>query len=123
MLALVDHIEAAAEIGATEIERGVALAEHYAAEALRLFAASQADAELVRAQELLRWLVMEWGRDIVGLPEIYQRGPNFVRDMKAARALVTLLESHGHLIRIEGGAVVGEQNRRDAWRIIGREIR
>jgi hypothetical protein len=111
------------EIGVAEIERGIALAEHYAAEALRLFAASQADAELTKAQELLRWLIMEWEGDVVGLPEIYQRGPNFVRDMKTARALIGLLENHGHVVRVEGGAVIGENRRKDAWRIIGRETR
>jgi Protein of unknown function (DUF3987) len=120
VLALVDHMM---EIGVTEIERGIALAEHYAAEALRLFAASQVAAELTKAQELLRWLVMEWEGDIVGLPEIYQRGPNFVRDMKAARALVSLLENHGHLVRVLGGATIGENRRRDAWHIVGRKTR
>jgi hypothetical protein len=123
VLALVDHIETTMEIGVAEIERGIALAEHYAAEALRLFAASQADAELTKAQELLRWLIMEWEGDVVGLPEIYQRGPNFVRDMKTARALIGLLENHGHVVRVEGGAVIGENRRKDAWRIIGRETR
>jgi hypothetical protein len=119
VLALVDHM-GAAEIGVTEIECGISLAEHYAAEALRLFAASQADAELVRAQELLRWLLISWDGDVVGLPEIYQRGPNFVRDLKTAKGLVGLLENHGHLVRIEGGAAIGENKRKDAWRIVGK---
>ena len=122
VLTLIGNIETT-EIGLAEIEHGIALAEHYAAEALRLFAASQADAELVRAQGLLRWLTMEWESDVVGLPEMYQRGPNFVRDMKAARALVGVLECHGHLARIDGGAVISGQRRRDAWRIIGRDSR
>jgi Protein of unknown function (DUF3987) len=117
VLALVDHIETTMEISVAEIERGIALAEHYAAEALRLFAASQVDAELTKARELLRWLIMEWEGDVVGLPEIYQRGPNFVRDLKTARALVSLLENHGHLVRVVGGATIAENRRKEAWRI------
>jgi hypothetical protein len=115
----VKNVEATA-IGMTEVERGIALADHYATEALRLFAASQADAELVRAQELLRWLLISWDGDVVGLPEIYQFGPNFVRDKRTSTRLVALLEDHGHLDRIVGGAVIGEHKRKDAWRIVGK---
>jgi hypothetical protein len=120
VLALVDHIETTMEIGVTEIESGIALAEHYAAEALRLFAASQADAVLVQAQALSRWLLTHWDHAVVGLPDIYRLGPNSVRDMKTARRLVGVLETHGHLSRIEGGAQIGENFRREAWEIVGR---
>ena len=41
--------------------------------------------------------------------------------MKTARQLVGVLESHGHLGRIEGGAQVGDNYRREAWEIVGRE--
>ena len=114
------------DIGAREIdggtlEQGIALAEHYLAEALRLFEATQADAELVRAQVLSRWLITQWGYPVIGLPDIYRLGPNSVRDMKTARRLVGVLESHGHLGRIEGGAQVGDNYRREAWEIVGRE--
>ena len=101
------------------LEQGIALAEHYMAEALRLFEASQGDAELVRAQTLLRWLTTQWEHAVVGLPDIYRLGPNSVRDMKTARRLVGILEAHGHLNRIEGGAQVGENYRREAWDIAG----
>jgi hypothetical protein len=111
------------EIAADVLEQGIALAEHYMAEALRLFEATQADAELVRAQALLRWLMTQWDHPVVGLPDIYRLGPNSVRDMKTARRLVGILESHGHLSRIEGGAQVGENYRREAWEIAGRKAR
>jgi hypothetical protein len=111
----------AQEIDARALEQGIALAEHYLAEALRLFEATQADAELVRAQVLSRWLITQWGYPVIGLPDIYRLGPNSVRDMKTARRLVGVLESHGHLGRIEGGAQVGDNYRREAWKIVGRE--
>jgi hypothetical protein len=111
----------AQEISADALERGIALAEYYMAEALRLFEATQADAELVQAQALSRWLITQWQYVVVGLPDIYRLGPNSVRDMKTARRLVGVLESHGHLSRIERGAQVGENYRREAWEIAGRK--
>jgi hypothetical protein len=113
----------AQEISAEALEQSIALAEHYMAEALRLFEATQADAELVQAQALSRWLLAQWEHAVVSLPDIYRLGPNSVRDMKTARRLVGVLESHGHLSRIEGGAQVGENYRREAWQIAGRKAR
>jgi Protein of unknown function (DUF3987) len=116
VLTLIENATAQ-EIAADVLEQGIALAEHYMAEAMRLFEATQADAELVRAQALSRWLLTQWDHAVVGLPDIYRLGPNSVRDMKTARRLVGVLESHGHLNRIEGGAQVGENFRREAWEI------
>jgi Protein of unknown function (DUF3987) len=122
VLTLVENATAQ-EIAADVLQQGIALAEHYMAEALRLFEATQADAELVRAQGLSRWLMSQWDHAVIGLPDIYRLGPNSVRDMKTARRLVAILESHGHLSRIEGGAQVGENYRREAWEIAGRKAR
>jgi hypothetical protein len=119
VLALVDDITAP-EIGFEDLERGVLLAEHYLAEALRLFEASQVNAELLRAQELLKWLVTVWEhRPNIGLRQIYQFGPNAVRDSSTAKRLVEVLERHGHLVRIQGGAEIGGKHCRDAWKVIG----
>jgi hypothetical protein len=118
VLTLIENADSQ-EIPADVLGQGIALAEHYMAEALRLFEASQEDAELVRAQTLLRWLITQWEHAVIGLPDVYRLGPNSVRDMKTARRLVGILEAHGHLNRIEGGAQVGENYRREAWDIAG----
>ena len=60
VLALVEDI-GAGEITDELLERSVALTDHYLAEALRLFQGSQVSAELLRAQELLRWLTANVG--------------------------------------------------------------
>src|SRR5262249_41299617 len=44
-----------AAISANEIQAGIRLAEHYAAEALRLFGAGRMNTELLLAQRLLDW--------------------------------------------------------------------
>ncbi len=120
VLTLVRDINATA-IGADEIRAGIALAEHYAAEALRLFGASRISADLRLAQKLLDWLHYQWTEPAISLPDIYQRSLSAIGDKATATKLVGILEDHGWLDRIPQGAVVAGQRRRDAWRIIVRE--
>ena len=99
----------------------IRLAEHYAAEGLRVFEASRIDGDLALAQQLLEWLQSAlWGEPMFSLPDIYQTGPNPIRDKKTAARLVGILEDHGHAARVDGGGVVAGQRRRDVWRLISR---
>jgi len=44
---------------------------------------------------------------------------NAIGDQATARKLVTILEEHGHLIRItESAVVIAGKRRREAWRIV-----
>jgi hypothetical protein len=117
VLTLVENINAH-EITVDALERGIALAEHYATEALRIFEFSRANAELVLAQRLLNWLQQKWPEPIISLPDIYQRSLNAISDKATAAKMVSVLADHGWLHRIEGGAEVGGQYRREAWRIV-----
>ncbi len=117
VLTLVRNIDAG-EIASAEMEAGIALAEHYAAEALRLFGASRINADLRLAQRLLDWLLNQWTEPYISLPDIYQRSLNAIGDKATAAKLVGLLEDHGSLAKIQQGAIVAGQRRRDAWRII-----
>jgi hypothetical protein len=107
-----------AAISADEIQAGIRLAEHYAAEALRLFGAGRMNAELLLAQRLLDWLLRQWPESVISLPDIYQRSLNAIRDQVTARKLVSILEDHGWLVRIPAGAIVAGQKRHEAWRIV-----
>ena len=49
-------------------------------------------------------------------PDIYQRGPNSIRDKAHAHRAVTILLDHGHLVAATPGDVDGTF-RRDVWRI------
>jgi len=106
----------AGEIATAEMEAGIFLAQHYAAEALRLFGASRVKADLHRAQQLLVWLQSR-NKPEISLPDIYQAGPNAIRDKATAAKLVAILEDHGHLIRLPNGAEIEGRRRRDAWRL------
>jgi hypothetical protein len=117
VVTLVRDIDAG-EIVAADIEAGIALAEHYAAEALRLFGSSRVNGDLRLAQRLLDWLLGAWGEPAISLPDIYQRSLNAIGDKATAAKMVAILEDHGWLVRLAQGAIVAGQRRRDAWRII-----
>jgi hypothetical protein len=106
------------EIASTEMEAGIALAQHYATEALRLFGASRVSARIRDAQRLLDWLLTTWAEPVVSLPDVYQRGPNSIREAATAKAVVDVLAEHGWLVPEASGVVVVGKARRDVWRIL-----
>jgi hypothetical protein len=112
----VDNIDAG-EIGPAEMGAGIALAQHYVVEAIRLFGASRVTGELREAQQLLDWLLTSWPKPLVSLPDIYQRGPNSIRDKACAHRAVTVLADHGWLITAPPGEIDGIF-RRDVWCIV-----
>jgi hypothetical protein len=116
-LTLIGDINAQ-EISAGDLERGITLAEHYVAEALRLFEASRVNADLLLAQRVLDWSQRQWTEECISLPDIYQRGPNAIRDKETAAKLVKILTDHGWLIPQVGGAEVDGRFRREAWKVV-----
>jgi hypothetical protein len=116
VLMLIRDIDAS-EIAAGEMEAGIELAQHYATEALRLFAGSRVSDQLRLARQLVQWLHKTWTHDVVSLPDIYQHGPSAIRDKATATRVVSILEDHGHLIPISGGAEIKGQWRRYVWRL------
>jgi hypothetical protein len=117
VLTLVRDFEAK-EVASSEMQAGIELAQHYVAEALRLFGVSRISGDLRLAQQLLNWLHSDCIAPAVSLPDIYQRGPNAIRDKATAAKMVGILESHGHLLRIKDGAEIGGKWRREAWRLV-----
>jgi hypothetical protein len=51
---------------------------------------------------------------------VYQRGLNAISDKRTAGRIVGILEDHGWLERVPGGAVVASVVRRDVWAIHGK---
>jgi hypothetical protein len=96
--------------------------QHYAGEAIRLGAAGFVDPKLSAAVRLLDW-VRKWlgarERDVISLAEMYQFGPPDIRSAHAAKDAVGILESHGWLVRVLGGAEIDGEHRRDVWRLRG----
>jgi Protein of unknown function (DUF3987) len=116
VLTLVEN-PTANEVTQEPMARGIVLAEHYSSEALRLFQGAKVDRDLRLAAQLLDWLV-SWGDPNVSLPDIYQYGPNAIRDRKTALRLAGILETHRNLMKLPGITVVKGERRRDAWLIV-----
>jgi len=64
----------ASEVAAEALEFGIELAQHFAAEGLRLHGASRVNADVQLALHLLNWLFSR-DKPVVSLPCIYQHGP------------------------------------------------
>jgi hypothetical protein len=116
VLTLVRDIDAG-EVANLEMEAGIEIAQHYVAEAMRLYGASRVSGDLREAQHLLRWLHTTWHAPVVSLPDIYQRGPNMIRDAARARRAATILAEHGWLVSAPACEIDGTY-RRDVWRIV-----
>jgi hypothetical protein len=86
---------------------------------LRLFSSGQINPDLQFAQRLLNWLHAR-AEPLILLPDIYQRGLNAIGDQRTARKFVGILEDHKWLVKVDGGAIVGGHNRREAWWIVRR---
>jgi hypothetical protein len=117
VLTLVRDIDAG-EINAAEMAAGIELVQHYAGEALRPHGGSRISADLRLAQRVLDWLLHQWSEPAIALPDLYQRGPNAIREGATARKIVGILDEHGWLVKIPEGAEIAGVRRRDAWRIV-----
>lgn len=107
----------AVEVGAEAMAGGIGLAQHYAAELLRLHGAAGVAPDLELAGRLLTW----WQArpdPRCHLAAIYQRGLNAVRDAATARRIVGVLEEHGYLDRLPAGTEVDGIARNEAWELV-----
>jgi hypothetical protein len=95
---------------------GIDLANYYACEMLRLHGGASVTPELRSAQSLLTWWQAQ-SSPTLHLAAIYQRGPASLRDAKAARKAVEVLDHHGWIERLEPGAVIDGAPRKEAWRL------
>ena len=98
------------------IRNSTILTQFYLNEALRLFNSGISDPVLQEANKLLEWLRVKQ-KIIVTLTEIYQCGPNSIRDVKTARRLVKLLVEHGYALPFSGEIEFEGKKRKEAYEI------
>ncbi|MQX36877.1 YfjI family protein [Roseospira navarrensis] len=116
VLALVAYVHTDS-VAANHMEAGIALADFYAGEAVRLHMAGHDDPDLRHAQRALDWLHTGWGKPVVMLANLYQSGPGSLRSAKDARRITRILEDHGWLVPIPGAEIDGAR-RKEAWRVV-----
>ena len=95
---------------------GIRLTTHYLSEALRLFNAEFIDPDILLAEKLLDWLRNN-GKSPVPLDDIYQYGPTEFRVAKTARNTMKILEEHGSVKPLEGGADIDGIHKKEAWKV------
>lgn len=115
VLALVDRLDAP-HVTPANMAQGIELAQHYAAEALRLHAAGVSNPMLLLAQRALAWCQSQ-PQGVVALAELYRCGPRAIRDAATARRVVEILADHGWLTEEPEGAEVNGTFRREVWRV------
>ncbi|RJQ74155.1 MAG: DUF3987 domain-containing protein [Desulfobacteraceae bacterium] len=116
ILMLVDDLEAI-EVAEGAMVAACRVMRFYASEALRIHHAGMTSPELREAQILLDWLHRREG-ELVSLPEIYQLGPNSIREQAKARQMMKTLADHGWVIPQSEGAEIKGHHYREVWRII-----
>jgi hypothetical protein len=100
----VDKVKAAAE-----------LMDYYLNEALRLHEAAAVHPDITLAEKLLAWAQRY---QHIYLKQIYQYGPSAIREKAVAKRITDILVGHGWLIRVEGGIIIDDALRRDAWEVV-----
>ncbi len=96
---------------------GITLAQHYAAEMLRLKGGAAVTPELREARRLLDWWQVR-PDPRAHLAEIYQRGPGSLRTAARARAACEVLVEHGWLRELRAGTVLDDAPRKAAWELV-----
>lgn len=97
--------------------RGIALAQWYLGEALRLTEAEAASPELVNAERVLEWLSVNYKSAPFSLPCIYMNGPRPVRCKHSAAAVVDVLLDHHWIEKAEGAHRIDGKLRRECFRL------
>jgi hypothetical protein len=117
-LTLVEDLSANA-ISLKHVKNGITLSRFYLTEALRLFHAANTNPDLINAEKVLSWLRSRECPDkhLVSLPDVYQFGPNAVRDKGTAGKILEILSDHRWVRPVEGGAVIDGKKRRQAWEV------
>jgi putative DNA primase/helicase len=115
VLAFFDNCDVS-EIGTEHTEAGIELVQFYLGEALRLFDSATTNPDLLLAEKVLTWANHADRGGLIPLVELYQEGPRPIRNKATAQRLITMLEDHQQVERVNGCQVNGTF-RRDVWRV------
>ena len=112
----------AEELSAEYLARGIALAEYYASEALRLHGAARIGVELKEAEKLRQWLAAKWDQPHVTVQFLQRYGPGSMREKAGIERLLNVLADHNWLRQVTNVAVYDkakhvEKIARVAWEL------
>lgn len=96
---------------------GQALAEHFAAELLRLGQGAQIAPDLRRAGRVLEWW-QSLPSAAIYPSQIYVRGVAGITDAAGARQALTILADHGWARPLKENSIIAGKRRKEAWALI-----
>ena len=108
----------AEEVTAETMQHGITLARYYLNEANRLISGAMVEVEIDRAEKLRVWLQNAWKEPEITNRDVVQSGPNSVRDSKAAKKALQMLEDHGWIVPLPEGTVVRGSQRSQSWKVV-----
>ncbi|MBC8285731.1 MAG: DUF3987 domain-containing protein [Nitrospinae bacterium] len=114
VLSLVENINVV-EISDSNIQSGITIVEFHLNEALRLFNSSADNPDLVLAEKLLAWAILQGG--VVCRTQIYHSGPNAIREKATAIRIIDILIDHGWFRPIQGNIVIDGTKRKFAYEV------
>lgn len=112
-----------ADLGAPHITAqamgwGVTLSQFYLGEAKRLAESGAVSIETENAELLRRWLLESWPHQEVIPSEIFNKGPNALRERKKLNAPLAMLVKSGWLTQLPEGTEVRGISRKEAYWIV-----
>jgi hypothetical protein len=107
----------AIEIDAGSMAHGIAPTRFYAAEMIRLSDGARVVPDLKLARQLADWWKAR-SDNKCHLLEVYQYGPNPLREAATAKRIMGILEEHGWVERLPPGTVLDGKPRRDSWELV-----
>lgn len=107
------------EVSEVTMSNAIKLADFYLSEAKRLSDAAVFSARMERADQLRVWLLERWTEPNVLPSDIIQRAPvRALRESPTAKEAISILETHGWLLRLPKGVVIRGKARKEAYRIV-----
>lgn len=105
-------------ISGTTMAAATRLMSWYIGEAQRVLDTGEIAPAMQQAEAPRQWIVERSGRKVIAVRTVTRYGPNAIRDSQLARRLIKILEEHGWLIPIDGGAVIDGVKSKAAWRVV-----
>ena len=115
VLSLVNRWPTFGQIGEREMYGGIALADYYVTEALRIHEEAVVDDRARVAESVIEWGLSRGGQ--FPAEHLYQFGPGDVRTKADAEPVIKMLVEHGLARRLPPGSRVDGKSRRLAWEV------
>ena len=109
----------ASHIDLDTMRDAIQLTNYYLMEWIRIMDEAGVDPDIHLAEILLEWL-KDSGDTFIYPMKIYQFGPNSLRNKKDTLRIMSILEDHGHIIKLnmDKKMSLDGKNRKDVWRIM-----